>query len=177
MQSDTYSTIGLVIGLLLLLLTKIAWLDSAIAFIFGSIIIFTGYKILKETTSNLMDKADSKILESISEILQKNKSNNWIDIHNLKPVKYGDAYHIDCDLTFPRYMTVEDAHKESDLIKKFISENYSLNVDFTIHTDACKNDMCVLCKIPECKFRKQDFKTEVKWTVENLTKPGAVKEE
>jgi cation diffusion facilitator family transporter len=74
LQSDTYSSIGLVIGLIILYITKIAWLDSAIALIFGTIIIITGYKILKETTSNLMDEADFKLIGEIGNLLEKNRS-------------------------------------------------------------------------------------------------------
>ena len=38
LQSDTYSSIGLVVGLILLYYTKLAWLDSLIALIFGVIV-------------------------------------------------------------------------------------------------------------------------------------------
>lgn len=124
LQSDTYSTIGLLVGLILLLITKIAWIDSAIALLFGSIIIFTGYKILKETTSNLMDQADSKMVKELIELLSKNKSDCWINIHNLKLVKYGDSLHIDCDIILPWYMNILDAHKQSESIMAIISENY-----------------------------------------------------
>ncbi len=169
LQSDTYSTIGLVVGLILLLVTKIAWLDSVIAVLFGSIIIFTGIKILKETTSNLMDEADVNMLKEIVEILYKKKSEVWINIHNLKLVKYGDSFHIDCDLTLPWYMNISDAHKESDLIMKIISDNYSQNIDFTIHTDECKPYLCKHCRIMDCNYRKQDFKIDLEWTLGEMT--------
>jgi cation diffusion facilitator family transporter len=170
LQSDTYSTIGLVAGLLLLLFTKIAWLDSAIAILFGSIIIYTGYKILKETTSNLMDEADIKVLREILEIISANRSEQWIDIHNLKLLKYGDIYHIDFDLTLPFYMNISDAHKEGDLVKKVIAENYQNPIDFTIHTDFCTPDLCQYCKVKDCDYRKQEFSKDLEWTIEDLTK-------
>lgn len=151
-------------------MTKIAWLDSAIAILFGSVIIYTGYKILRETTSNLMDQADFKLLERVSNILWENKSQNWIEIHNLKLVKYGTSHHIDCDLTLPWYMNIADAHKESDSVVKIISKYYPDNLDFTIHIDACSSDLCKHCKIAYCKYRKQEFTNEIKWTLERITK-------
>ena len=48
LQSDTYSSIGLIIGLILMYITRIRWIDSALALIFGTIIIFTGISILKK---------------------------------------------------------------------------------------------------------------------------------
>jgi cation diffusion facilitator family transporter len=170
LQSDTYSTIGLVVGLILLLVTKIAWLDSVIAILFGLIIIYTGYKILKETTSNLMDEADIVVLKEIVEILLKNKSKQWINIHNLKLIKYGDTYHIDCDLTLPWFMNIAEAHKETDLVVKIISDNYSRGIDFTIHTDECKPDLCKHCRMLDCTYRVQEFSTDADWTLDKIIK-------
>ncbi|MDQ1770504.1 cation diffusion facilitator family transporter [Labilibaculum sp. A4] len=170
LQSDTYSTIGLVVGLGFLWLTKEAWLDSVIAMLFGSIIIYTGYKILKETTSNLMDEADFNLLKDISKILWENRNENWIDVSNLKLLKYGDRYHIDCDLTLPWYMNIADAHKEGDSVTQKISEHYPYPIDFTIHTDACNSELCRNCSISNCEFRSHSFENETVWTIENTIK-------
>ncbi|MEY3432821.1 MAG: hypothetical protein RL131_757, partial [Bacteroidota bacterium] len=45
LQSDTYSTIGIVIGIGLIFLTDWIWLDSAVAIAFAFFIIYTGYGI------------------------------------------------------------------------------------------------------------------------------------
>ena len=166
LQSDTYSTIGLVIGLVLLLITKLAWLDSLVAILFGSIIIYTGYKILRETTSNLMDEADFKILEKVTNILWESRSKNWIEIHNLKLVKYGDASHIDCDLRLPWYLNIKEAHKESDAVVQAITKHFPENIDFTIHTDACTDRFCPSCEVEDCRHRQKKFVSSIKWTME-----------
>ncbi|MEN9445181.1 MAG: hypothetical protein RIS47_2072 [Bacteroidota bacterium] len=176
LQSDTYSTIGLVIGLVLLYVTEIVWLDSAIAFIFGAVIIYTGYHILKETSSNLMDEADVEMLNEIMEALSANNSVNWIDIHNLKLVKYGDKYHIDCDLTLPWYMNIADAHKENDKLEAVVSARYPNSTDFTIHSDACKPRHCVGCRVENCPYRSVEFDTNAAWTFKKMISiSGAVR--
>jgi cation diffusion facilitator family transporter len=174
LHSDTYSTIGLVIGLLLLWWTRIAWLDSVIALIFGGIIIYTGFKILKETTSNLMDKTDFKIVEEITTILWKNKRENWVEMHNLKLIKYGDVYHIDCDLVVPWYMNIKDAHAEGDNLVKLIHEKYNKLIDFTVHMDACFPDMCHQCSKSDCLHREFPHTDEDVWTVEIVTAKKSV---
>ncbi len=174
LHSDTYSTIGLVIGLLLLWITKIVWLDSVIAIIFGGIIIYTGFKILKETTSNLMDQADFKIVEELTDILWKNKQDNWVEMHNLKMIKYGDVYHIDCDLVVPWYLNIKEAHKEGDKLKKVILENYHESIDFTVHMDACFPDMCHQCAKKDCLHRQFPHTDEDVWTVEIVTAKKSV---
>lgn len=101
LQSDTYSTIGLAIGLILLYITRIGWIDSALALIFGAIIILTGISILRRTVADLMDEADKQYLEKMLETISENQRPDWIDIHNLKMIKYGSGFFIDCDLTLP----------------------------------------------------------------------------
>jgi len=174
LYSDFYSTIGLVIGLILLWLTKIAWLDSVIAIIFGGIIIYTGFKILKETTSNLMDEADFGIVKELTDILWKNKTENWVEMHNLRMVKYGDAYHIDCDLVVPWYLNIREAHHESDILKAVVLEHYSEPVDFTVHMDACFPELCHQCSKSNCHVRQFPYTDEDVWTVETITSKRSV---
>jgi cation diffusion facilitator family transporter len=168
LQSDTYSSIGLVLGLLILYFTKIAWIDSAIGLIFGVIIILTGYKILKETTSNLMDEVDFKLISEIVKLLNKNRTDDWIDIHNLKIVKYGSSYHINFDIVLPFYMSISDGHIEGEKIKKIIIDNFADDIVFSIHNDDCRMSFCKNCKKTDCNDRKSPFVSEIVWNSDNL---------
>lgn len=168
LQSDTYSSIGLVGGLIILYFTNLAWLDSVIAILFGAIIIYTGAKILKETTSSLMDEADFESLDKVKDILWEHRRPRWIEIHNLKLVKYGDIQHIDCDLTLPWYLNVKDAHVEVDKIRDVMKTHYSADIDLTIHTDACVDEMCHLCQVT-CDVRKHPFEGHEKWSLHHAT--------
>ncbi len=170
LKSDTYSTIGLILGLVVLLLTNLAWIDSAIAIVFGSIIIITGIKILRETTSNLMDEADFNLLEKMVTILWQHRKNNWIDIHNVKIVKYGNTHHIDCDIRLPKYYTIVEAHAESENLKNLITNHYDKSFDITIHIDACNFSFCKQCRVSDCKIRQHAFEHEETWSIESITK-------
>lgn len=118
LQSDTYSTIGLVAGLLILFFTGKAWIDSALALIFGSIIIITGISILRKTIANLLDKADEQLLTELAELLNANRSREWVDIHNSKVIKYGNCIYMDCDLTIPWYFTPFGSQTEGNRAKQ-----------------------------------------------------------
>jgi len=168
LQSDTYSSIGLVIGLILLYITNLAWLDSAIALIFGTIIIITGYKILKETTSNLMDEADFKLIEKLGALLEKNRTEDWIDIHNLKLVKYGASYHITFDLLLPWYTNITTSHAEGEKLKKIITDNFYDDIVLTLHTDDCRFKFCENCRKNDCKDRNKEFVSDIEFSLENI---------
>jgi len=47
LKTDTWSTLGIIVGLMLLYFTEFTWLDSVVAYIFAVIIIYTGYKIVR----------------------------------------------------------------------------------------------------------------------------------
>lgn len=169
LQSDTYSTIGLVVGLVILYITNIAWIDSVIALIFGVIIIATGYSILKQTIANLMDTADFMLIHKLVDIVWKHKRACWIDIHNVKIVKYGNTHHIDCDLRLPKYYNIEEAHAESDILKHIIAQHYDMRFDITIHIDACNSSFCHECSHVDCSIREHPFVDQAPWTVESIT--------
>src|SRR5574344_421611 len=169
LQSDTYSSIGLVLGLVLLYYTKMAWLDSLIALIFGTIIIVTGYKILKETTSNLMDEADFKLIEKFGKTIDENKSEEWIDIHNFKLVKYGNVFHINCDLVLPWNLSLADAHEEGEKLKNLLVSNFSEDIVFNLHTDDCQKMYCSHCKRAHCGERTAEFETLLSFDIDRFT--------
>jgi cation diffusion facilitator family transporter len=166
--SDTYSSIGLVIGLVLLYYTNLAWLDSVIALVFGTIIIITGYKILKETTSHLMDEADFKLIEDFGQTIEKNRNDVWIDIHNFRLVKYGDSYHINCDLVLPWNMLLTDAHNEGEKFKSLLSKQYSEEIILNLHLDECHFSYCKHCKNSNCNERKEEFVKLINFDINNF---------
>jgi cation diffusion facilitator family transporter len=69
LQSDTYSTAGILVGLALLYFTKLAWLDSVVAIIFSFIILYTGYTIIRESVAGIMDETDKALLKKMVKLL------------------------------------------------------------------------------------------------------------
>lgn len=177
LQSDTYSTIGLVIGLLLLYYTGIEWIDSALALIFGSIIILSGISILKKTVAGLLDKADDKTLNDMAESINKHRQPDWIDIHNTKIIKYGSYLYIDCDLTLPFYYNLTEGHQACENLRKTLTTNFSPKIQISIHSDPCRMAHCKHCEIADCHFRKSPFSELEKITLSNMTQNDEEKNE
>ena len=160
LHSDTYSTIGLVIGLLALFFTKISWIDSALALLFGGIIIFTGISILRQTITGLVDHADEQLLGEMVTVLNENRQPEWIDIHNTKIIKSGNYLYIDCDLTVPWYYTVEAGHNLGSQLKDVLNQKYGNRTQLTIHIDPCnitQTCKCEKCMLVKCPHRQKPF--------------------
>lgn len=169
LQSDTYSTIGLVAGLILLYITDISWIDSALALIFGSIIAVTGIGILRRTVGGLMDKADHSVLEALAHTIAENNQPDWVDIHNLKVIKYGSFYYIDCDLTLPWYYNISEGHAACEKLKQTMMTKFSERVSISIHSDSCKEMHCAHCAVADCKYRREAYLSAPSFTIEAMT--------
>ena len=169
LRSDTYTTVGIVAGLILLYFTKITWIDSAIALLFAVIIIVTGVRIINSSVAGIMDKADEILLHKVVETLNKNRSVNWMDLHNLRIIKYGPTLHLDCHLTVPWYFNVNEAHVEVDSFSGLVRKNYGESVELFVHSDGCINTSCPICDKLECPVRQHPFTKKINWSISNIS--------
>ena len=169
MQSDTYATLGIVIGLIIIYFTHLIWIDSLVAFIFAFIIIISGYKILRTSIAGIMDEADDELLEKMVGYCNENRRENWVDLHNLRFIKYGGTLHLDCHLTIPWYFNINEGHKEVDELEKIVKSNFGDSVELMVHTDGCLDFSCKICDKKDCAVRKHDFQQKIEWTIENVS--------
>jgi cation diffusion facilitator family transporter len=166
--SDTYSTIGIIAGLLLLYFTGIHWIDSAVAILFSIIISYTGFKIIRSSVAGIMDETDIALLEQLVAVLDDHRIKNWIDLHNLRIIKYGSTLHVDCHVTVPWYLNVHEAHDEIDKIGAIVREKFQHTIELFVHTDGCLPISCPVCIKDDCPVRQHPFERRVKWTVQNI---------
>lgn len=166
--SDAYTTCGIILGLLIILFTKLAWIDSMIAIIFGSFIIYTAYKILRGSIAGIMDEADQELLAKMVHVLNANRRENWIDLHNLRVIKYGSVLHVDCHLTVPWYLNVHEAHAEIDALASSIRNEFGELLELFVHADGCLYVQCPICMKQNCPVRHHPFEKRIEWTLENI---------
>ena len=169
LRSDTYSTLGIIIGLIVISFTKILWLDSLVALIFAGIIFYTGFKIIKDSISGIMDEADNQLIDEFVKVMQTERKAQWIDLHNLRIIKYGSTLHMDCHLTLPYYYNVASAHDEIEELDQKVNNHFGTKVELFIHTDPCQPYSCEICSLKECPVRRTDFKQTWVWDKNNVS--------
>ena len=167
LQSDTVSTIGVVVSLLLVHFTGWLWLDPLVAFIFGGYIIIVGGKIVRKALSGIMDEKDEALFAELVSILETNRKKEWIDIHNMRIQQFGAHLHIDGHITLPYYYPLKEAHTEMEKVIHLLAEKIDRTIEFNFHLDYCKPFSCELCTI-DCKFRQKPFVKTVQWDVKNI---------
>jgi cation diffusion facilitator family transporter len=116
LRTDIFSSLCILLGLLIIKYTGLIFLDSLIACIIAAIIIKTGYSISRTTLNNLLDGAlpDTEI-KKIERILNKNSSIKGYK--NLKARKAGACRAIEIVIFFEPSLTIADCHKICDDIE------------------------------------------------------------
>lgn len=167
--TDTISTFGVLISLVLVYFTGYTPLDSYVSIILSVYIIYNGYRTVRPAVAGLMDETDPQLIENITSAFVKHRSAEYIDVHNLRIVKYGSQLHIDCHITLPYYYSLEKSHDLVKEVENFLNKECENNVEIFIHADPCIPDIsCKICTMKECSYRKFAFEKEIKWSTERL---------
>jgi cation diffusion facilitator family transporter len=132
--SDVVSSIGVTFGVLLAIVTGIAVLDPLLAALVAVNILWSGWQVMKESTSGLMDEAVSAgTLERIRTAISAHAT-GAIEAHDLRTRLAGRATFIDFHLVVPALMTVSDAHDICDRIEGVLKDEVE-GALVTIHVE------------------------------------------
>lgn len=170
LQSDAYTSAGLVVGLLLIHFTGVTYLDSLLSIVLGLYIIYHGYKLIRKSVGGLMDESDFEVVEEVISILNNNRHKSWIDVHNLRTQRYGTDLHIDCHLTLPYYFDLTRVHEEVSGLDKLVNESARVQTEFFIHADPCLPQCCHYCRMDDCPVRSEPQRTNITWDTHNVTR-------
>lgn len=168
--TDALSTVGLVVGLLLVYFTGLIIIDIILSLILGVFILYQGYKLLRQSVGGLMDESDVQLVKDVVDVLQQHRKDPWIDIHNLRLQRYGANLHLDCHVTLPNYFDLNKVHEEVSEIDKLINEKVGLKTEFFIHADHCLPQCCHYCNVKNCPIRSSEKTIDMIWDVELVTR-------
>lgn len=168
LMSDGYTSLALIIGIAVVWISGFVVLDSIISILFGVYVLYMGYKIFRKSIAGIMDEMDMDLVDEFIEELNKERKPDWIDVHNLRIIKFGRDVHIDCHLTLPCYYSLEKSHEQVELFEKVIQRKFEPYTEFFIHADSCIKPSCKLCTLKSCEERKHPFEQKVIWDVNNV---------
>lgn len=132
--TDVATSIGVVIGVGLVVLTGITVLDPIVAFLVAVNILWSGWGLLKESIAGLMDEAVSADrIEQILDVLADHR-HGTIEVHDLKTRSAGQATFIEFHLVVAGEMSVADAHVICDSIERALRQQVEGAV-VTIHVE------------------------------------------
>lgn len=168
LKSDGYTSAGLIIALVVVKLTGLVWIDSVVALGFGTFIGFIGVKEIRKSLAGIMDEADFALLKELIADIDESRTENWVDLHNFRAQKFGKAIHIDCHVTLPYYLTIEEGHNEVQKVEDLVKLKYPEAVEMFIHSDPCIPASCRICTKQNCNARSVAFEERIKWEMDSV---------
>ncbi len=131
LKTDVYTSAGVALGLILILLTDIKWLDPVIAILVALFIIKESFELLRRAFWPLLDSSWNR--DEI-EVLEKKLTDMGVNYHELRTRISGNYRFIDIHVEVPENQTVGDAHKFCDMIEDELNASFE-NLDVTIHVE------------------------------------------
>jgi len=135
--TDSFTSLGVLIGLALVQITGANAIDSAVAIAVAGVIVVAGVRIMRRSASALVDEAPppaemDRIEESIARA--RREAPEVVGYHKLRARTAGRRRYIDLHLQFRRGTSLERAHEVAHELRDAIEADLG-NAEVLIHTE------------------------------------------
>jgi cation diffusion facilitator family transporter len=133
--TDFWTSLGVILGLLLVLWTDWSPFDPIIAVLVGLNILWSGGKLMRQSFGGLMDERNPDMEKQIISILDKEIRSRGLQYHQLRHRFSGTVLWIDVHLLFPKETNLHDAHWQATEIEAAIKSDLSIPTNITTHLE------------------------------------------
>lgn len=132
--SDVVSSVGVTFGVLIAIETGWAVLDPGMAALVALNILWSGWKVIRESMSGLMDESlSTETLATVRDIISR-EAVGAVEAHDLRTRHAGQAIFIEFHLVVPGDLSVREAHDMCDRVEAAIKAAVE-DVIVTIHVE------------------------------------------
>lgn len=155
--SDALTSAGIVLGLLLVRVTDLVWLDPLVACGVALVLFWTGFRLVRAAAAGLLDEEDGELLTRLVRALAPEVRGGVIRVHALRAMRAGRFHHVDAHLVVPEFWSVERAHHVSDELAARVIHELGIEGELVFHTDPCRRAYCKQCDLAACHVRAEAF--------------------
>ena len=169
--SDFRTSAGIVVGLLLLRLTGLTWIDPVVAGLVALSLMWTGFRLVRHAAGGLLDEEDTPLLDRLIQVLQRSAGEGVIRIHHLRAIRAGRFHHVDAHLVVPEFWSVDRAHEVAEDLAARVIRDLGVDGEMIFHTDPCHRVYCAMCELGDCPVRREPFVARPPLTIEEAVQP------
>jgi cation diffusion facilitator family transporter len=174
--SDFYTSAGIVVGLLLVSVTGITWLDPVVALVVALNLMWTGLRLVREASAGLLDEEDTPLLDRLLAVLEPHLGQGVIRVHHLRAIRAGRFHHVDAHLVVPEFWTVERSHELAEDLGERVMKELGVEGEMILHTDPCRRLYCRMCDLDGCPVRREPFSGRPPLTLDEAVQPDRPRE-
>ena len=132
-RMDVVANIASAVSIACVLLTQKVWLDPLLACVFSIYIAFGGYKLLKESANDLMDREVPEEIKTEALSIVEATSSMIIDVHKFRGRRSGHRYFFDFHVTLPTALQFAEVHVIVEKIEDNLQSRF--DADVVVHAD------------------------------------------
>ncbi|GAB4373983.1 MAG: cation diffusion facilitator family transporter [Acidobacteriota bacterium] len=166
--SDTLTTAGVVVGLVLVRATGMPWIDTLVALLVGAAILASGVRLLAAAGRRLLDRQEAPLIGRLAAALERRRRPERIEIHLLRARRTGAVVMVDFHLTLPRYWSLERVHEEQHELATELIEELGEPAEILVHPDPCTPALCSRCAVEPCPVRAAPATVRETWDPSRL---------
>lgn len=168
--TDVVTSVGVIVGLLLVRVTGIALFDPLVALAVAGHILVTALRLAREAVRGLMDEADPAALREMVDALEARRAPWHIDAHSLRAWRSGPIQHLDLHVVVPRYFDADRLHEIDQEIEDTLLAASGRPGEGIVHFDPCRPRHCSSCMMEACPVRAAAFVDRRPLTTDRATR-------
>lgn len=141
--TDSWTSFGVVGGLLLVLITGWKPFDPLLAIIVALNILWTGWRLIRRSIGGLMDYGDPKIGYRLRERLDQLSEAEGIEYHGLRYRDTGVRLLVEIHLLFPYDFAIGEAHRLATRLEERLPEFMGREVELVTHLESLEDHSAI----------------------------------
>ena len=133
--TDVKTSIGVLLGLQLVLWTGNTFWDPLSAILVALNILWTGGKLVGRSMNGLMDASDPEVEKQVRGVLQKECANLGLQFHQLRYRNTGRTHWVEVHLVFADGTSIETAHARATEIERTLNEHLDSTARIITHLE------------------------------------------
>ena len=138
--SDVWTTAGAIVGVGIVRLTGLTWIDPVVAILLALLLLRTALKLVLSSANGLMDREDPELLQRLVDAFNATEVEGIGGVHHLRAIRSGDVVHVDAHVYVPHHWTVGRAHAAAHQLEASVKEKSGLNGEIALHFDTAADD-------------------------------------
>lgn len=133
--TDSYTSLGVIVGLLLTMWTGWLPFDPLVAILVAVNILWSGTQLMRRSIGGLMDEADPDIDRTLTAILREQTAKYGIVYHDLRHRNAGRKVQVEFHLLFPDSLSIAEAHEQATEIETLLQRSIPCEAEITTHLE------------------------------------------
>lgn len=133
--TDSWTSLGVVVGLMLVYWTNWLPFDPIVAILVALNILWSGGKLIRESFGGLMDESNPDVASRIESVLREETEKLDIQFHGVRHRNAGNTLHIDFHLLFHRDISIARAHEMATAVEDAVRRAFDVHTEVTSHLE------------------------------------------